>query len=136
MKIRTIYLATFTVIVASCSTNNSKTDNNSSNAEKTEQVEQKTLTRPEKTEELLFKEIEVIYGDAVSLYSSFNETKKLTPTIEKNLSERINSLKAKLEAINPKTDNLSEDDYSKFTWSTKQLSEFEVKLESLKQDSE
>jgi len=126
------------IFFVGCSNGNSNKSNNEEIEETQEQtniVEEKNVSRPEKTEASLFQEIESIYSNTVSLYSSFTDLMgkdEISETTEKNLTERISKIKQQLDAIEPKTDDLSEDDYSKYTWSLKTINESEIKLESLK----
>lgn len=129
------------IFFVGCSNGNSNKSNNEEieetqeTQEQTNIVEEKNISRPEKTEASLFQEIESIYSNTVSLYSSFTDLMgedEISETTEKNLTERISKIKQQLDAIEPKTDNLSEDDYSKYTWSLKTINESEIKLESLK----
>lgn len=136
--IRKSALIALAIFFVGCSNGNSNKSNNEEIEETQEQtniVEEKNVSRPEKTEASLFQEIESIYSNTVSLYSSFTDLMgkdEISETTEKNLTERISKIKQQLDAIEPKTDDLSEDDYSKYTWSLKTINESEIKLESLK----
>ena len=136
IKLFTLSIA-FGLFFIACSNNKSGQDSDKSSTES--QKVEKNIKRPEKSEEkagdkaLLY---DAKVGELIETVGKVNESidkgKKMTPTIEKNVSDLITEIKKIGKELTPLTDSLSEDDYGLFTRDKESLREYETRFETLK----
>jgi len=134
-------------LVYGCS-NNSSTDKNSSNQDK-DTVAKETVVnepvvevqRPEKSDANAKSALSSYDSKVAQVMRSVRELKtsvkdggKVTPTIEKNITDMIQDAKKAEEKLTPLLDKLSQDDFALYGRDKDRLREKETDFEQLKQN--